>query len=106
MLNWLDNKASIYTMRDRPDYLTDDKWIKRFSLLNKYGLSFDLQIYQHQMNDAAQLAREYSNTTIVLNHCGKSFFLKEKSVSNAVVKYRFDFDGSMESWYVHTCTTA
>jgi predicted TIM-barrel fold metal-dependent hydrolase len=79
MLNWLDDKASIYTMCDRPDYLTDDKWKKGFSLLNKYGLSFDLQIYQHQMNDAAQLAREHLNTKIVLNHCGKSnFFLKKK----------------------------
>ena len=71
MLNWLDGKAKIYTMCDRPDYLTDDKWKKGFSLLNTYGLSFDLQIYQHQMNDAAQLAREHPNTTIVLNHCGK-----------------------------------
>jgi predicted TIM-barrel fold metal-dependent hydrolase len=78
MLNWLDSKASIYTMCDRPDYLTDDKWKKGFGLLNKYGLSFDLQIYQHQMNDAAQLAREHLDTTIVLNHCGKWIFLKEK----------------------------
>jgi predicted TIM-barrel fold metal-dependent hydrolase len=109
ILNWLDGKASNYTMCDRPDYLTDDKWRQGFGLLNKYGLSFDLQIYQHQMNDAAQLAREHSNTTIVLNHCGKSFFLKEKNVSNAVVKYRyalrFDFDGSMEDWHVHTRST-
>jgi predicted TIM-barrel fold metal-dependent hydrolase len=70
MLNWLDSKASIYTMCDRPDYLTDDKWKKGYSLLNKYGLSFDLQIYEHQMKDAAQLAREHLDTTIILNHCG------------------------------------
>jgi predicted TIM-barrel fold metal-dependent hydrolase len=77
ILNWLDGKPSIYTMCDRPDYLTDDKWKKGFSLLNKYGLSFDLQIYQHQMNDAAQLAREYLNTNIILNHCGKPSFQKK-----------------------------
>lgn len=80
ILNWLDGKARIYTMCDRPDYLTDDKWKKGFSLLNKYGLSFDLQIYQHQMNDAAQLAREYLNTPIILNHCGKPS-LQKKNVS-------------------------
>lgn len=72
MLNWLDEKAKIYSMCDRPDYLIDDKWKQGFGLLNKYGLSFDLQIYQHQMNDAAQLAREHPDTTIILNHCGKS----------------------------------
>jgi predicted TIM-barrel fold metal-dependent hydrolase len=71
MLNWLDGKAKIYTMCDRPNYLTDDRWKKRFDLLNKYGLSFDLQIYQYQMKDAAQLTREHLDTAIILNHCGQ-----------------------------------
>ena len=80
MLNWLDGKAKVYTMCDRPDYLTNDKWKKGFGLLNKYGLSFDLQIYQHQMNDAAQLAREHPDTTIILNHCGESSTEKENII--------------------------
>jgi predicted TIM-barrel fold metal-dependent hydrolase len=80
MLNWLDDKASIYTMCDRPDYLTDDKWKKGFGLLNQYGLSFDLQIYQHQMKDAAQVAREHLDTAIILNHCGKWILFKDDNI--------------------------
>lgn len=75
MLNWLDNRESKYTACDRPDYLVNNRWKQGFGLLHEYGLSFDLQIYHHQMIDAAQLAREYSNTTIILDHCGEKFFL-------------------------------
>jgi predicted TIM-barrel fold metal-dependent hydrolase len=99
MLNWLDSKAKIYTMCDRPDYLIDDKWKKGFSLLNKYGLSFDLQIYQHQMNDAAQLAREHLDTTIILNHCGKSIFRKKKNLQTQLLNIGMPYDlTSMDQW--------
>ncbi|CAF0749642.1 unnamed protein product [Rotaria sordida] len=73
LINWLDSKESKYTLCDRPDYLTDDKWKQGFGLLNQYGLSFDLAIYHHQMNDAAQLARENLDTTIILDHCGMPY---------------------------------
>ena len=108
MLNWLDGKAKIYTMCDRPDYLIDHKWKKGFGLLNRYGLSFDLQIYQHQMNDAAQLAREYPNTTIILNHCGELSERKFHSEISINGRYavRFNFDRSMEKGHVFTCSKA
>ena len=75
MLAWLDSKESKYTLCNRPDYLTDDKWKQGFGLLNQYGLSFDLLVYPHQMMDAVRLAREHLNTTIILEHCGKPYFL-------------------------------
>ena len=74
LLNWLDSKDSKYTLCDRPDYLTDDNWKQGFALLNQYGLSFDLAIYDHQMRDAAQLARQHPDANIILNHCGKEHF--------------------------------
>lgn len=75
MLVWLDSKESKYTLCDRPDYLTDNKWKQGFGLLNQYGLSFDLVVYPHQMMDAVRLARENLNTPIILEHCGKPYFL-------------------------------
>jgi predicted TIM-barrel fold metal-dependent hydrolase len=39
-------------------------------LLQKYDLSFDLQIYASQMHDAAELAARHEGTTIILDHAG------------------------------------
>lgn len=97
MLNWLDNRASKYTACDRPDYLIDDKWKQGFGLLHDHGLSFDLQVYHHQMIDAAQLAREYSNTTIILDHCGKSFFFFNKSLSNCCKTIGLPYDENIRN---------
>jgi predicted TIM-barrel fold metal-dependent hydrolase len=41
-----------------------------FSLLKRFGLSFDLQLYPAQMADGAALARENPDVQIVLNHTG------------------------------------
>ena len=42
ILNWSENPK--YTAGDRPDDLTNELWIKNFGLLQKYNLSFDMQI--------------------------------------------------------------
>ncbi len=52
------------------DYLADDTWCDNFGLLQKYGLSFDLQLYFPQMAAAARIARRYPETQIILNHAG------------------------------------
>jgi predicted TIM-barrel fold metal-dependent hydrolase len=52
------------------DYLLDEKWCANFSLMRKYDLIFDLQLYHPQMADAAALARRYRDVTISLNHAG------------------------------------
>jgi predicted TIM-barrel fold metal-dependent hydrolase len=52
------------------DWLTDPQWRRGYSLLGKYGLSFDLQIFWQQMADAADLARSQPDIPMILNHTG------------------------------------
>jgi predicted TIM-barrel fold metal-dependent hydrolase len=68
ILNWHPN--SKFSFVERNDLLTDPKWLQGFGLLEKYAFSFDLQLYPHQMQDAAKVARNHQGTTIVLNHTG------------------------------------
>lgn len=67
ILNVHDNPLYGYVQRH---YLRDPVWQKNFGLLARYGLSFDLQLYPFQMDEAAQLAGAYPDTQIVLNHAG------------------------------------
>ena len=66
MLNWHDEPH--LRIADRPDYMQDDKWLYGFSLLEKHGLSFDLQIFDHQIPEAVRLAQAFPNTQIILEH--------------------------------------
>lgn len=59
----------MWHMSDR-DFMQDAAWRSRFGLLAKYGLSFDLQIFYHQVADAIQLAIQHPNILIILNHAG------------------------------------
>jgi predicted TIM-barrel fold metal-dependent hydrolase len=67
ILNWHADPKKTYTKRD---LLADPNWRSGFALLRKYELSFDLQIYPSQMQDAAALAARHPDTQIVLNHTG------------------------------------
>jgi predicted TIM-barrel fold metal-dependent hydrolase len=51
-------------------FMHDSAWQAGFALLQKFDLSFDLQIYPSQMPDAAALAKKNPSTTIILNHTG------------------------------------
>jgi predicted TIM-barrel fold metal-dependent hydrolase len=55
-------------MADRGDYMRDEQWRKGFGLLSRHGLLFDMQIYDHQVPDAVVLARNFPETTIVVEH--------------------------------------
>jgi predicted TIM-barrel fold metal-dependent hydrolase len=55
---------------ERGDLMGDEAWRRGFALLEKYGLSFDLQIWPWQMEAAAALARDFPATAIILNHTG------------------------------------
>lgn len=59
----------LYGYVDR-HFMRDPLWTKHFGLLERYGLSFDMQLYPSQMQEAAELARHHPNTQIVLNHTG------------------------------------
>ncbi len=52
------------------EHMRSDSWIEGFAELGKRALSFDLQIYPHQMNDAAALALQFPEIQVVLNHTG------------------------------------
>lgn len=52
------------------DYLADPAFHRGFGELGQRGLSFDLQLYPHQMAAAAGLARAHPGTQVILNHAG------------------------------------
>ncbi len=68
IINWHADPAKTYVQR--ADLLTDPAWLAGFALLEKYGFSFDLQLYPSQMHDAARLAARHPRTSIILNHAG------------------------------------
>jgi predicted TIM-barrel fold metal-dependent hydrolase len=48
----------------------DAAWRRGYALLERYGLSFDLQTPWWHLGEAAALARDFPATQIVLNHTG------------------------------------
>ena len=62
------------------DYLKEETWLKNFSLLNKYNLSFDLSILFNQANDAAKLINNESNTLFIINHTLSPIDVSENSI--------------------------
>jgi predicted TIM-barrel fold metal-dependent hydrolase len=67
ILNVHDNKLFDYVGRH---YMREPQWREHFALLRRYGLSFDLQLYPSQMEEAAALARAHADTLLVVNHAG------------------------------------
>ena len=48
----------------------DPAWRRGYALLEQHGLSFDLQTPWWHLPEAAQLARDFRRTQIILNHAG------------------------------------
>jgi predicted TIM-barrel fold metal-dependent hydrolase len=76
ILNVHDNKLFDYVGRH---YMREPQWREHFALLRRYGLSFDLQLYPSQMEEAAALARAHADTLLVVNHAG--MFVDRNSVA-------------------------
>ena len=53
-----------------PGTMQDERWLRGFALLEKYGLSWDLRVPFWHLAEAAEVARAFPNTPIVLNHTG------------------------------------
>lgn len=68
ILNW--HPDPYYSHRSRGDIITDPHWRAGFARLAPLGLSFDLQVFPSQLGDAADLARQFPDTQIVLDHAG------------------------------------
>jgi predicted TIM-barrel fold metal-dependent hydrolase len=67
ILNVHEDKRKDYVGRH---FMREAAWRANFALLAQHGLSFDLQIYPTQMAEAALLARDFPQTTLILNHTG------------------------------------
>jgi predicted TIM-barrel fold metal-dependent hydrolase len=52
------------------DFMADPAFLAGLRTLGRRGLSFDLQLYPHQMATAAALAAKAPDTSIILNHAG------------------------------------
>ncbi len=50
--------------------MDDEKWRRGYALLERHGFSFDLQTPWWHLDAAAQLARDFPRTTLILNHTG------------------------------------
>jgi predicted TIM-barrel fold metal-dependent hydrolase len=56
--------------RGAPGSMDDPRWRQGYALLAHHGLSFDLQTPWWHLDAAADLARDFPATQIVLNHTG------------------------------------
>jgi predicted TIM-barrel fold metal-dependent hydrolase len=56
--------------RGAPGSMDDARWRDGYALLDRYGLSFDLQTPWWHLDAAAELARDFPGTRIVINHTG------------------------------------
>lgn len=66
ILCWHENPS--YRFVARSDLMRNSQWRAGFAKLSKYGLSFDLMVYPHQLDDAADLAAAFPETSIIVNH--------------------------------------
>jgi predicted TIM-barrel fold metal-dependent hydrolase len=56
--------------KPRPGQMTGERWRAGFAQLTKRGLRFDLQAPWTQFGEAAQLARDFPDAAIIVNHTG------------------------------------
>jgi predicted TIM-barrel fold metal-dependent hydrolase len=50
--------------------MQDDRWLQGFAALERHGLSWDLRVPFWHLPEAAEVARAFPRTPIVLNHTG------------------------------------
>ena len=80
LLNWDEDPALRAGFAARGDYLVSDDWRSGYRLLEKYGFSYDFQIYWRQMADAADVARSFPNIQTILDHTGMPIDRSEDGV--------------------------
>jgi predicted TIM-barrel fold metal-dependent hydrolase len=68
ILNWHEDPK--YRVAAQADLMDDAGWRRGFRLLQRYRLSFDLQVYWPQMAAAYRLARDFPDTAVILSHFG------------------------------------
>ncbi|MDH3716381.1 MAG: amidohydrolase family protein, partial [Gammaproteobacteria bacterium] len=61
--------------------MSDDKWRRGYALLERFGLSFDLQVAFWHLPEAALLARDFPGIQIIVNHTGLPYERSEAGLS-------------------------
>ena len=67
-LHWHENP--LYRFAPEPDLMNSPVFRRNFAHLADFDLSFDLQVFTSQMDNAAKLAAEFPQTTLILQHAG------------------------------------
>jgi predicted TIM-barrel fold metal-dependent hydrolase len=57
-----------FTFTDNPSIMQDKVWRRNFAHLGDQGMGFDLQIFADQADQATELAREFPQTKMAINH--------------------------------------
>ena len=60
----------IHAWTDEPQLYRNKKFLKGFEVLSQYNLSFDAWVYSTQLEDVIYLAKQFPETSIVLDHLG------------------------------------
>ncbi len=55
---------------ERDDYMKDSSWREGYSLLEKFNLGFEMQIFDIQIPDACELLKAFPNIPVILEHLG------------------------------------
>lgn len=67
MTTWHPDKG-VKRYADAEGLLRSPAFLKGFAALAERDLTFDIYVYSNQLTDVAELAREYPDTTMVLDH--------------------------------------
>ena len=66
--------------RGLPGSMDDPKWRKGYALLERFEYSFDLQIPYWHLDQAAELATDFPDTEIIINHAGLPIGRSDSSI--------------------------
>lgn len=58
----------VVSAAEAPGILSTPKFLNGFAAVAERGLSFDTWVYSHQIEDVVRLAREYPQTTVIVDH--------------------------------------
>ena len=64
------------------DFMKNSTWVENFKYIRNRNLSFDIQIYKHQMEDAVNLANKYNDVLFILNHTGEPCYQSDEYISS------------------------
>ena len=68
--------------------MKNSKWVENFKNIKNRNLSFDIQIYKHQMEDAINLAHKYDDILFILNHTGEPCYQTKDYIHSWEIKMK------------------